>query len=184
MKALILSDSESRAIKTGARQIRVPCNMPEWVVSASQCGTAGIEYVGFSSGACPSRFFTIAPYAPGDLVPCKEAWRMCQIDGVEGVQYRSDFSGEGLWETSQRMPPWAVRYFLRITESRPEKVSEITEADALLCGASPGERIGDTGFRTTDYHHYRMSWQARYPKHPWADSWCWVIDFKLEERNV
>lgn len=201
MKSMILSDPESRAIKAGARQIRVPMRAHRVCF-----GTDGRVL------NCEGLTEIKAPYAPGDLVPCKEVFALPHVELIDGCEeeikrqalcFRADGETSDYptdrydpdqrvcyppkWQPPTRMPLWAVRHFLRITDRRPEKASEIAEADALLCGVSDrdgsGPYLSAFGGRRI-INNVAAAWQARYPKHPWADSWCWVIDFKLEGRSV
>lgn len=82
MKALILSDAEERAIKSGARQIRVLMrDPPDWLNNFAKRLRSAPEAI-----HCLD---LKAPYAPGDLVPCKEAGRI-DVETGRIFIYKSD----------------------------------------------------------------------------------------------
>lgn len=205
MKPLILSDAEVRAIKAGARQIRVPM-VPQPEFNPSHWYEHPTEKW-WTCGDNTGRTWQ-APYAPGDLVPCEETWycdhcfagdyeqsgfdvteeskRSAEREWMLDFYYRGDNpeltfeDGHPRWQHARIMPLWAVRHFLRITDRRPEKVSEITEADALLCWYQPESfpsRWPRSQYEISARGIAKVEWQARYPKHPWADNWCWVLNF-------
>lgn len=101
------------------------------------------------------------------------------------------------------MPRWASRVTLRITDIRVERLSEISEADAISEGIEPEgdgwksyERILEGPHKDTPHPHamvpnrspvtsYRELWESLNGKDSWAlDPWVWVVFFLVEKRNV
>ena len=167
------------------------------------------------------------PYgAPGDLLYVRETWAqvtrglpeiggrfigMYQIphieEGVGELLYRATdddgLSDQGfIWRPSIHMPKWAARIWLRATDVRVERVSEISEADALAEGIREVTKDGEVK-KYCVYDHRDMSsvrWadMDRNPIDTFAalwdslnadrgydffgtNPWVWVVSFERAE---
>lgn len=82
------------------------------------------------------------PYGqPGDRLWVRETWAPC-IGGAEGPDNPTLYRADNLdgydkltWRPSIFMPRWASRITLEITDVRVERLTEITEDDAIAEGA-------------------------------------------------
>ena len=94
-------------------------------------------------------------------------------DDYQASIYRENFdrcSGGIKWRPSIHMPRWACRIQLEITNARVERLSDISEEDALSEGCAGG--IG----------HFRSVWGGIYGEESWrSNPWVWVIEFKRVE---
>lgn len=107
----------------------------------------------------------VSPYAPGDLLYVREAFRAwCTVGSGDliRVEYRADgchqdmmvgsdlaaeevdqslravrHPGGDRWRPNIHMPRWAARTWLRVTDVRIERVQDITEEDARAEGVEP-----------------------------------------------
>lgn len=88
------------------------------------------------------------PYAPGDLLWCRESLQAESNDqGHRWITYRADrslpVSGHIRWDwqrdtlPSIHMPRWASRLTLRVIGVRVERLQDISEADAIAEGCWP-----------------------------------------------
>lgn len=88
----------------------------------------------------------LCPYGkPGSILWVRESFRReIDDDGNTFTRYRADDADANEWryKPSIHLPRWASRLTLEITEVRVERVSQISEADALAEGipADPGDR--------------------------------------------
>lgn len=121
------------------------------------------------------------------------------------VSYRADGHSEDAmrdyrlkWTPSIHVPRWASRITLEIVSVRVERLSEITEADAIAEGIEKSDR----GY--LDYHweqkrgaslargwfsdpvlSYRSLWETIDGPGSWdANPWVWVVEFKRVETQT
>lgn len=134
-------------------------------------------------------------YQFGETVYIKEACcRECQgIDGIEDACYKTDEdNGNDIlinclqvkWRSPLFMPAWAARYFIKITDVRPERLQEITPKDCLAEGIEPNfvePSIEGRNFWDTEMlGYFERLWDSINPKYPWASNcWVWVYSFKF-----
>ncbi|MFN3650058.1 MAG: hypothetical protein ACK47B_10810 [Armatimonadota bacterium] len=141
----------------------------------------------------------------GDRLWVKETWAAAsEYDAYppsrippEGRQRIWYAAGGGLkpeWvgrtRASIHLPRWASRLTLELTEDpRPERLQEITEAEAIAEGC-PGEncyrRPGVAGLVTDDGllpdEQFSQLWETLHGKGAWKlNPWVWVISFKRLE---
>lgn len=109
----------------------------------------------------PGAKFVKLPYAPGDRLWVREAWRTWasvdhlaprDLTRVETIKYeatgRTDdgmtMSLPGRFRQSMHMPRWASRLTLVVTDVRVQRVQDISEDEAWLEGCKPGA-LDDNG---------------------------------------
>jgi hypothetical protein len=125
------------------------------------------------------------PYAVGDIMWVRETWcKLYDLDNndqiIEGTQhyyYKANnmlppytyilkddgaYTENWIWRPSIHMPRSAARIFLSVLSVRPERVQDITEADALR-----------EGFNSRA--EFLQWWNGQYGQ---EKDWCWVIEFK------
>lgn len=79
------------------------------------------------------------------------------------------------WKPSIFMPRWASRITLEIVSVRPERLKDISEADAIAEGA-------EYNYYTTAVDAYRTIWEQINGTDSWeANPWVWVIEFQRAE---
>lgn len=195
-KPLSLSDPEVRALLAGATQIRIPLKKTdkhrEADAALSYARRNGLPFHGSLIPAVKT------PFAPGDVIAVREAWQkhenQTSFDQVESwICYRADgipALDNGTvkpWRSAQHMPISLARIQRTVVAVRCDRISEITEADALLCGFDIGKdslSLCGVDGRFTAKFEAEFSWHKRYGKrYPLASSWCWVIDLKEESKR-
>lgn len=148
------------------------------------------------------RNWEICPYGvPGDRLWVRETW-----DAPDGstnrdeAAYRADYGDKSepqhTWRPSIHMPRWASRLSLELTESRIERVQDITAKDILAegvvirshdceafarVGANPKCHV--SAFDGAAYPDLMSLWAATWEKvngkFAWArNDWVWVLNFK------
>ena len=118
-----------------------------------------------------------APYAVGDRLYVRETWAAVgdYFDKSMLYIYRADFIDNHniRWHPSIHMPKDAARIFLEVVNVYPQRLYDISEAEATAEGVSPlkGETARDAFLRL---------WIDLYgpPKH---GSRVWAIEFKVRE---
>lgn len=130
---------------------------PQW-----EGGPPGVVFAdseNWEAVTCRELFW--CPYAPGDMIYVRETpWAI-----------------RGDWIPS-RMPRWASRLTLIVTDVQARRVQSIAEAEAMAMGVP--QLAGS----------YRCSlsreWEHRHGKrYPWSsDPWCWWLSFRPIARNV
>jgi len=128
--------------------------------------------------------FTV-PYAPGGRLWVRETWTQdgC-VDGmaaygVDGHDFPS-WVESGKWRSPVTMPRWASRISLLVTDVRVERLQDISEADAIAEGNTPGPS-GDTfgGCRHTAIAAFSDHWISRHGPASWdANPWVVAITFE------
>jgi hypothetical protein len=116
------------------------------------------------------------------LVP-ETAYRLSNViqtknpqDPHECAVYRADWdqSPPSLWRPSIHMPRWASRITLSITDSRIERLQDMTLDDAVEEGFGPYAMLDPRD-------DFRAYWDAKITKHGhrWdSNPWVWAIKFK------
>ncbi|MDQ8942054.1 hypothetical protein [Acinetobacter soli] len=142
----------------------------------------------------------------GDNIWVKESWstHAC-FDEIESKYLESKsihYLADGAIQTGKKrlasqMPRHASRILLEITKIRVERLSEISEEDAIRegCIAEPCDHTRRTCSEIGCYGpkaigQFKYSWQKKNGKDSWdVDPWVWVIEFKvidglLENRDL
>jgi len=138
-------------------------------------------------------------YTPGETVYIQESW--CAIDLTSGyalknqpkskegvcLDYRdgcTDFTDSLVhkWFPPRFMPAWAARYFRKILSAEPQRLQEITEADAKAEGCDFGGWTEDGSWATARYN-FEYLWDSISPQHAWKSNyWVWKYCFEKAER--
>lgn len=92
------------------------------------------------------------------------------------------------WKPSIHMPKWASRLTLEITGVRVERLQDISEEDAKAEGIGEGEQDECLHTNPTAYNAFKQLWDGingyGTPSSWDANSWVWVIEFKVHNKNV
>ena len=147
------------------------------------------------------------PYGkPGDRLWVRETWQITNFlhpsDENYGYIYKASENGkdwqenteEWKWKPSIHMPKAAARIWLEITETRLERLQDISEEDAIAEGIEP---VAD-GYKNympklfsasqfcwpTAYHSFQSLWESINGSESWdLNPWLWVIKFKVLSTN-
>lgn len=138
------------------------------------------------------------PYAPGDQLYVREAWRAdSQLDGIkprdmskgEPILYEVDGTlrttgcsmiKAGKLRPSIFLPRWASRLWLSVTDVRVQRLQEISEADAVAEGA---EREAAGPYRLA----FAGLWNSLHtkPGETWeANPWIVAVSFEVHHGNI
>lgn len=147
-----LSDSEARALNGGASILIVPMKSqpPSWVKSqVESVGGKWFSWIGeHPSRPCESvkcaghpygggSWTVKAPFAPGDILNCREAWGLAGARAVDPcLNYRADGAQVPLhgWQRARSMPKEFIRHKPVVASVSAIRVSEIGEEDAIKVG--------------------------------------------------
>lgn len=150
---------------------------------------------------CEETKLTARYGGPGDVLWGKETWRVFGGPEYEyqrdpaSVQYRADEVAfeQKEWRPSIFMPKWASRIRQTLTEVRIQRVTDISEEDAIAEGvmslseeevAACARKLEPRTFtRGPAVARYEVLWDALNSKRPgcaWRDApWVWAISFKV-----
>jgi hypothetical protein len=124
------------------------------------------------------------PYQVGQKIFVKEKFKE-RRDGIyyDGTPFREEYLKVSPWSLPQHMRQEHSRLTLQIKEIRVEKLSEISEEDAIAEGVERGIANGEQcGYK--DYKDsFKTLWNATHKKPEEkfeANCWCWVVDFEVE----
>lgn len=100
--------------------------------------------------------------------------------------YNTAIGDPGRWTPSLRMPRWACRTVVEITEIRVQRVQKISEEDAIEEGVcdtpfyDEAERYVSAGApRAVEILAFAYLWQSINGPESWAQNpWVWAITFK------
>lgn len=146
-----------------------------------------------------------ALYQPGDILYVRETWHkytkrvgngefchLAEFYGYKASIANSEDANEP-WHPSIHMPKEAARIWLKVTDVRVERLQEITEAEAILEGAT--NNIAFIHSPDNEYDHIHTArehfidiWNSTIKKsdldiYGWdANPWVWVIEFERCEK--
>jgi hypothetical protein len=184
-RPLSLNSSEVRAILGGIKtQIRLPIKpqparameMPNrdfsprgnFFVSDPVDGNRGRSGKCCPVGRLGEHLWVREPYNFGGLSP-----------SLDAVRYRADGQKkDARWLPAVKMPRWASRLTLEITEVRVQRLQDISEEDAVAEGnpideppwISPVEAFASRWDSTYDKRHKSHSWSA--------NPWVWAVTLR------
>lgn len=146
-----------------------------------------------------------SPYGqPGDQLWVKETWRCVRAypfsdfkrSSMDDIAYRASQDDESemirrsyrfKWSPSLLMPRVYARLFLEIESTRPERLQDITDEDAILEGAMdwlneiptlPQWEKRGTSYKWTPREAFRFLWTSINGIDSWdANPWVWRIGF-------
>lgn len=144
------------------------------------------------------------PYQPGDILYVRETWS--EIKNADGSHKKYVYKasdqypfGESRyiikfnWKPSIHMPKEAARIWLKVTDVRVERLQDITEAEAILEGAT--NNIAFIHSPDNEYDHIHTArehfidiWNSTIKKgdldkYGWdANPFVWVIEFEWCEK--
>lgn len=190
-RGIIMQAESVRAILAGRKTQTRRVVKPQPYSGAEPIGRAASQFGGRKSGfgwafRIPDGSKTgqacWAPWAPGDRLWVREAWRECETfpDGERAVAYAATDESPrypqgyvAKWRNPRFMPRWASRLTLEVVEVRVQRVQEISEDDALAEGVRPDYRPA-----------FERAWDDLNAKRgfPWASNpWVWAVTFKRVE---
>ncbi len=222
MKSLICTDESVRGIlagrKTMTRRVTAWANsitVPS--VPRMRWAELGLDRAVVDSGPSPagnSGPYLKAPWLtegiwvriyprlqPGDLFYVKEVWTQCDdMLGDGTVYYRADQEGvPGPWKSPLSLPGKWARIICRCTDTRAERLQEISVADCDAEGLfnASGLHLSHCDYQlyspdatcqcgsNSEQEEFAIRWDAINGKKPgrsWKDDpWVWVYTFKVEE---
>lgn len=147
----------------------------------------------------------VVPYAPGDRLWVREAWRFDAewddfppryFDGADAVHYEAGGAQDkSLWGDPFRpgrlrspihMPRWASRLTLVVTNVRVQRLQEITSADAISEGCSPYANSATIDCDTPNPRDdFKRLWNSIHGTGAWdRNPWVAAISFKVHRCNI
>lgn len=191
MKPILFSTPMVRAILDNRKSMTRRVVKPQ-PVYRSDWGTMGYEWKdkAFVTSEFSSGILRFAPYQAGDILWVRETWQP-EIEYGWKYNYKATYENLkcGKWRSAMFMPRIAARIWLRVTDVRCERVSDITEEDAIREGC----RIGDQylGKHSTPALSAKQSfmwlWNILNGKRGYIFSdtvWVWVIVFERIEKPM
>lgn len=193
--------------KTQTRRVLKP-QFPDWVKEAGfTCFTPEghasgrgiyVDEQGLDHG--PAEKFVRLPYAVGDRLWCREAWRTCaERDAVAPLSLPGDtpllFECDdperantlALWgrlRAAMHMPRRYSRLTLTVTDVRVQRLQEISEDDAAAEGVRrtyAGGEWGEEGL----IEDFADLWNSLHGPAAWdANPWICALTFTVERRNI
>ncbi|GHU96223.1 hypothetical protein FACS1894208_10510 [Clostridia bacterium] len=132
----------------------------------------------------------LAPYQTGDILWVRETWAMDRFESYSESGITTDFyyradtdDNEYLpigakWRPSIHMPREAARLFLRVTDVRVERLSDISFEDIKAEGITDPEKLNfpdlwNSTIKPKDREKYDWS----------ANPWVWVYTFEKISRE-
>lgn len=129
-------------------------------------------------------------YATGDRLWVREAWTQdgCS-DGAVAYRCSDDVPGyiqAVRWRPSIRMPRWASRITLTVTDVRVQRLQDITEADAKAEGGQDsGESWQEGPPRASARYNFQNIWSTIHGPDAWdANPWVAAYTFTVARRNI
>lgn len=133
------------------------------------------------------------PYAPGDRLWVREAWRTViayedlapsEMGGEEPIKYEAngawethgwcDYGRPGRYRQGMHMPRWASRLTLTVTDVRVQQVQEISDEDAIAEAVLEAEAFRDL------WDSLNAARGFGWDQNPWVVA----ISFSAESANI
>jgi hypothetical protein len=106
------------------------------------------------------------------------------VPGTSPVEFRTEWRDDfqpATWRRGNRMPRWASRLTLEITDLRVQRLQQISEEDAMAQGAPP-VLVPPDGGSAPHVEGFRDWWDRNAGGRPgwaWADNpWVWALTFR------
>lgn len=134
-----------------------------------------------------------SPYEPGDILYVRETFGVSTFDNGEYSKsqfvYKADMDPKydnqktSFWRPSIHMPKEAARIFLRVTDVKANRLTEMTEKDAKAEGARVATNMSGIMYRFDFIKIWESTLKpADFDKYKWnANPWVWVIEFEVAE---
>jgi hypothetical protein len=115
---------------------------------------------------------------------------------ADGLPDPRDDAGEnGRLRSPIHMPRWASRITLTVTDARPQRVSEISEADSVAEGVESGQTSRGLMWKAYDESpncwvdtariSFTRLWNSIHGPDAWArNDWVWVYSFSVHHGNI
>ncbi|MGF1884205.1 hypothetical protein [Vibrio splendidus] len=148
----------------------------------------------------PAEKFFKQPFFKDDLIYVRETWADAGANAPELTLYKANYPehvpahyenvpslSDIKWTPSIHMPRWASRLTLKVTDVRIEKISQITEEQAIKEGmmtATEAEQAAikaGIGWYEKPYIQFKNLWERIYGE--WS-CYVWVIEFEVIHLNV
>lgn len=163
---------------------------------------AGSMRNGIANDAMSPLTWIRLPYAPGDRLWVREAWRTtpayddlspAEMGGEEPVKYEADGS-EQMWGWPDRfipgrfrhasfMPRWASRLTLTVTDVRVQRLQEITLGD--ICAEGLAQSIYDFRPVQRGFDAFAALWNSLHGPGAWdANPWVCALTFSVHRCNI
>jgi hypothetical protein len=146
------------------------------------------------------RYDVKSPYAPGDRLYVREAWRAAppydglapsEMVGDESIKYEADGHWEswgwgdtgctegGRYRHARFMPRWASRLTLTVTDVRVQRLQEISVDDAIAEGRPQG------GEFLSARRWFHQLWNSLHGPEAWdANPWVVCLSFQTHRKNI
>jgi hypothetical protein len=162
------------------------------------------------SGLLTRNYYFRVPYAVGDRLYVREAWRCGLVHDARAprdmkpgsfIAYEADAphdcaSVHGRFRQGMHIPRWASRLTLTVTDVRVQRLQEISEQDAIdegmwRCGEfwiyrDPDDVEEGDGY-STPRNAYRFLWEELNAERGFGwdvNPWIVAVSFTVERRNI
>lgn len=201
-KGIIFSAPMIRALldgrKTQTRRLLKDAPKGDWHCDRVGSGLRWVASPGSPSLPC------LLPFASGDRLYVREAWRAlrrfdsykprnipvswvhCEADEATGDARLAPIGRMGKLRPSIFMPRWASRLWLEVRDVRVERITSISEADALAEGIDRIQfpEIGDWGWPQRRFADLWTSLHTK-PGERWQDNpWVVAVTFDVLLGNI
>ena len=178
MKGILFKPEMIQQIVNGSKSVTRRVIKPQPIVAENYKGITieDLEFDGFKPH-----------YHVGEVVYVKEAW--CESYYGEPICYKLD-GGEspgpkGFWRSPLFMPARAARYFIRITDAKPQRLQEVTTNSCKLEGISDSAMGNAIQEGYPAIKAFADLWDSINPRYLWeSNPWVFVYSFKLVEKEV
>lgn len=135
----------------------------------------------------------LSPYQVGDILYVRETWCNVNKPGHEPEYYyfadtldsgcEDYIASEWKWRPSIHMPKKAARIFLRVTNVKANRLTEMTEKDAKAEGARVATNMSGIMYRLDFIKIWESTLKpSDFDRYKWdANPWVWVIEFEVAE---
>jgi hypothetical protein len=146
----------------------------------------GLKYTSNEFEGCVHRLY--CKYQPGNVLWVRETWQQrseASIKiGFDKYYYRATHEGctDAGWRPSIFMPKQACRLFLKVESICPQKLQDISEADAEQEGLPTPPEMKGRLYDGQPYacHNFKKLWASINGLQSWNNNpWVWVVKFQI-----